>query len=594
MKDASVPDDNPCLVCTCNKGNVDCKKKDCAKPTCQYPYIPVGQCCPVCNNGCVVDGVNHEEGEEVLADDPCDICTCSQGDVDCMPRACDPLTCTNTYVPYGECCPVCRKGCTLNGVNYNEGDTVPDDNPCAKCKCMNGDVTCSYTNCTNPNCDNSYTPKGECCPKCVEGCEMNGVTYKEGQTVPDENPCANCVCRNGLVRCNYTTCEPLTCANKVKPAGKCCPECREGCVRNGKTYKEGETVPDDNLCASCTCQKGDVTCTYTTCTTLTCKDQYRPQGECCAKCREGCVMSGKTYKEGESVPDDNPCATCTCKGGEVECSYKTCVALPCANTYIPSGECCPACKEGCEKDGKKYKEGESIPGNNACENCKCTQGNVVCTYTSCQTLTCTNKVTTPGKCCPDCVQVCKMNGKDYKEGENVPSDNPCQTCTCRNGDVDCVYTVCVPPTCPNTYTPKGKCCLECVQGCTMNGKTYKDGDAVPTKDPCENCTCNNGDVDCDFTACAPPPCDVSYTPAAKCCPVCRTDCVRNEKTYKDGESVPDDNPCATCKCAKGVVKCGYKDCTPLTCAALYKPKGECCAKCKEGCEKNGQKYEHGR
>ncbi|KAH3702362.1 hypothetical protein DPMN_077377 [Dreissena polymorpha] len=49
----------------------------------------------------------------------------------------------------------------------------------------------------------------------------------------------------------------------------------------------GETVPDDNLCASCTCQKGDVTCTYTTCTTLTCKDQYRPQGECCAKCREG-------------------------------------------------------------------------------------------------------------------------------------------------------------------------------------------------------------------------------------------------------------------------------------------------------------------
>ncbi|KAH3702363.1 hypothetical protein DPMN_077378 [Dreissena polymorpha] len=187
-----------------------------------------------------------------------------------------------------------------------------------------------------------------------------------------------------------------------------------------------------------------------------------------------------------------------------------------------------------------------------------------------------------------------MNGKDYKEGENVPSDNPCQTCTCRNGDVDCVYTVCVPPTCPNTYTPKGKCCLECVQGCTMNGKTYKDGDAVPTKDPCENCTCNNGDVDCDFTACAPPPCDVSYTPAAKCCPVCRTDCVRNEKTYKDGESVPDDNPCATCKCAKGVVKCGYKDCTPLTCAALYKPKGECCAKCKEGCEKNGQKYEHGQ
>ena len=78
------------------------------------------------------------------------------------------------------------------------GDTVPDDNPCAKCKCMNGDVTCSYTNCTNPNCDNSYTPKGECCPKCVEGSYQRYLRHLAFQTIFFETKWLVCYPKNKI------------------------------------------------------------------------------------------------------------------------------------------------------------------------------------------------------------------------------------------------------------------------------------------------------------------------------------------------------------------------------------------------------------
>ena len=38
-------------------------------------------------------------------------------------------------------------------------------------------------------------------------------------------------------------------------------------------------------------------------------------------------------------------------------------------------------------------------------------------------------------------------------------------------------------------------------GCQYNGKTYKDGEAVPSIDKCNSCSCSNGQIACTAMAC---------------------------------------------------------------------------------------------
>ena len=59
-----------------------------------------------------------------------------------------------------------------------------------------------------------------------------------------------------------------------------------------------------------------------------------------------------------------------------------------------------------------------------------------------------------------------------------------------------------------------------------------------------------------------------------------TDCIYVEKTYKDKEQIPSDDPCNLCFCTSGEVVCAIKECpVPVgkeNCVALPAPIGECC------------------
>ncbi|XP_007529234.1 extracellular matrix protein 2 isoform X2 [Erinaceus europaeus] len=57
-------------------------------------------------------------------------------------------------------------------------------------------------------------------------CVVNGmVMYNRAVWSPE--PCITCLCSNGRVLCDETTCPPQTCLQTVTPEGECCPVCSD-------------------------------------------------------------------------------------------------------------------------------------------------------------------------------------------------------------------------------------------------------------------------------------------------------------------------------------------------------------------------------
>ncbi len=52
--------------------------------------------------------------------------------------------------------------------------------------------------------------------------------------------------------------------------------------------------------------------------------------------------------------------------------------------------------------------------------------------------------------------------------------------------------------------------------CTLDGKTYRNGDTLPSPDGCNTCSCMNGQIACTLIAC-PPPATWYYTCGAPVC-----------------------------------------------------------------------------
>lgn len=197
---------------------------------------------------------------------------------------------------------------------------------------------------------------------------------------------------------------------------------------------------------------------------------------------------------------------------------------------------------------------------------------------------------------------CEYNGKTYQHGENFPSTDGCNTCSCDAGRVAC--------------TEKA-----CTASCTYNGKTYKHGESFPSSDGCNTCGCSNGQVACTLRACLkscggiagiscgsgeycdytgancgaadqmgvckprPGACTTEYNPVCGCdnkiygnaCTaasagvsvqhtgVCKwSGCTYNGQSYKEGDSFPSTDGCNTCYCSNGGVSCTKIAC-PATC-----------------------------
>ncbi|XP_075403672.1 von Willebrand factor C and EGF domain-containing protein [Tenrec ecaudatus] len=158
---------DPCELCICQAdGSVSCKRTDCVD-SCPHPIRIPGQCCPDCSAGCTYTGrifYNNETFPSVL--DPCLSCICLLGSVACSPVDC-PITCTYPFHPDGECCPVCRD-CNYEGRKVANGQVFTlDDQPCTRCTCQLGEVSCEQAPCPQ-DCADPRTAPRDCCASCPE------------------------------------------------------------------------------------------------------------------------------------------------------------------------------------------------------------------------------------------------------------------------------------------------------------------------------------------------------------------------------------------------------------------------------------------
>ncbi|XP_043944568.1 kielin/chordin-like protein [Protopterus annectens] len=632
-----------CRICICNNGTVTCQRKPCAPVLCSHPILQ--DCCRTCD-GCLYQGRELPNGEQ-FADPvkPCNMCFCREGSVSCEKRSCPVLECP--YPVKGQCCKACE-GCEYLGEEYLNGQEFqsPDEH-CSRCSCLNGFVTCSKKPCYSPGCSHPISLPDRCCPIC-EGCFFSGIAVNNGQTFPDpsDSLCTLCTCRSGSVQCLKKLCSPAPCSHPV--IGPCdCPLC-EGCHYQGRDYIDGQVFPArKGTCQECRCQRGEVTCSAKTCNKVTCP--HPAVDLCTCPVCDGCFYNGRECSNGERFPDpSNKCNRCTCLNGGVTCVSLICPPVSCRNPVIPSGECCPVCSGRCSYQGQIYESGTTFDSpsdscskctclnevvtcqkkpcaqqcshplpflaplccpvcdhcffeglefvnrqtylspSDPCQRCTCLNGNVICTPVVCPQVTCTNPINRPGECCQEC-PVCVYFGKEYEEGSHwISAMSNCQECSCVQGEVTCSELHC-DVSCRNPVPMAGQCCPICWD-CMFEGLVYKNGN-VFNPDSCQQCTCQEGNVHCDSISCPQLKCMHQVTDAGACCPRCRG-CIYNGFEYKDGSSwFPQSIPCMSCMCVDGVTTCSDVHCVS-SCVNTIQVAGECCPLCAD-CIYNSQVYAPG-
>ncbi|KAK7892159.1 hypothetical protein WMY93_024122 [Mugilogobius chulae] len=620
-----------CRTCACTNGNVQCLKTRCPHSTAPNLVFSLGSAAPsvqilltahmnsahttILNasttqrtavnhvfapmgpSSVIIDPAplppaliqSHETAVEAVTDpsDPCAECMCHHGSVVCEKKRCPPSDCKHPV--QRSCCKSCD-GCMYKGKEYLDSIEFADDNdPCSVCYCHRGEVVCTRIPCLE-ECSHPYRAPGQCCVEC-ERCYFNSAVLRNGQSIPDrENPCSQCTCQSGSVRCERKTCPPAYCPHPApNPCG--CPVCDE-CLYQGVTYVDGQTVTGGNGgCQVCTCRKGEVACAQRRCPAVSCP--HPALDACgCGEC-EGCNYYGRDCYSGENFPHPTDhCQRCTCLSGAVACTQVPCAIVTCRHLVVPPGECCPVCTGDCVHEGRKHLHGSMFsPSSDPCTTCSCLNEVVSCEKRACP-VQCSHPVPSDS-CCPAC-DSCMYEGALYPQGETFSPSEPCQRCTCVWGSVTCSPLLCPKLACSkpspspdnaaqnaqsvyqnNRITEKDrpgdqhKPLLQLhLHGCMYEGQEHPEGSSwFADSTPCVTCMCVDGVTTCSEVRCLSP-CHNFISVPGECCPVC-ADCIFDGRVYGPGESFhPADDPCQICTCemmpdGEQHLRCYRKQCPSL-------------------------------
>ncbi|XP_072164791.1 kielin/chordin-like protein [Diadema setosum] len=584
-----------CTTCTCTRGTVDCQRDSCLPTRCDYPATPFGECCPLCNDCQYGDQFIRNRATVVPIHDECADCQCLNGDVRCQTRECPRPQCTHPLKPRNGCCPECND-CEYEGSRVANGNTFTAD-LCTSCTCRYGSVSCQPVRCPQLSCLQQTTPQGECCPRCTDGCEYEGMSFNNGDFfTPMSNPCLRCSCLNNIVRCNPQQCEPAPCPNPVLLLGACCPICTDKCVYNGRTYNNDDRWVSDDQCQQCICQESRVTCTDLSRCREQCQHGYIAEGQCCSDCTD-CLYEGQFQRNNAEFDSTDGCEVCRCHSGTVTCQQRPCPDTGCREVETLDGECCPVCRGCIDRGGTRHDHGTHfVPTYDVCSDCTCTEGRLSCQTIRCQQQ-CSHPVIDPSACCPVCDNGCQDGSTLYNDGDIVQSPERCQICRCSRGSILCDQVPCPQLTCPNPVLLPGQCCPECRQ-CVFEGTTFYNGEQfVSQQDPCQSCRCEVGEVQCVDQRTQGLVCQRSCTHPVpvpgQCCPDC-TQC------QYDGRVIPDGiqfrhftDRCQICTCSGGSVVCERETCPPVQCSSpIYADPEDCCPQC-QVCVDEGREYQEG-
>ncbi|XP_022666760.1 flocculation protein FLO11-like [Varroa destructor] len=324
---------NPCETCYCVRNSSACVLQDCVlhiegcspvfnkrKPTCcpsRYDCSAMADqetLTTVAPGGCEHEGMMFVTGDSVPSVDKCQNCYCMPNNtVICQSQECQtPPGCTAGELQEGECCPTkfdCPTTTTIvpleeaTAVEMEDTTTTPksaSSSPELATETSSTDLgsqaitaeteqpvffseatTASAEETTRISDGGSREEQGRADDS--SRCDVDGVVYKISETIRMKDPClANCTCgAEGVIQCDHISChepqEDVSNCKVVKEDSQCCPyyDCPQDkttpapslndCVIDGKTYSHNTTVPQDDPCKSCTCLFEELVCAVEEC-----------------------------------------------------------------------------------------------------------------------------------------------------------------------------------------------------------------------------------------------------------------------------------------------------------------------------------------
>ncbi|XP_011481753.1 chordin-like protein 2 isoform X1 [Oryzias latipes] len=268
-----------CVRCVCAEtGHVKCSTLKCPALSCEHPVTEPQRCCPRCTDeprvpaglrasvkSCRYNGSIYQSGETFSKHDlfpsrqsnQCVMCTCSNGNIFCALKTCQPVTCSSPVSLTDTCCLVCKdhgaggSSSTEDGsLQLNRGvrhsvDQCPgeqsrlrlDRAPAPRVKTPPRGLSLSKLNLKGAS---ETTVKILMQRKHQKVCLYNGKTYSHGDmwhpVLGKVLECILCTCIDGLQDCKRITCpSQYPCRHPIKSAGKCCKTCPESKTESNQT-----------------------------------------------------------------------------------------------------------------------------------------------------------------------------------------------------------------------------------------------------------------------------------------------------------------------------------------------------------------------
>ncbi|XP_023216426.1 kielin/chordin-like protein [Centruroides sculpturatus] len=113
--------------------------------------------------------------------------------------------------------------------------------------------------------------------------------------------------------------------------------------------------------------------------------------------------------------------------------------------------------------------------------------------------------------------------------------------------------------------------------CVVDGIVYYNGDRIPTDNPCESCRCRPPGFACVLHECEIKHGCKAIRREGECCPDYLCGCEHNGQLYRNGDEIRDpQNPCYKCHCQGNSIACAFAECVFRRDCMPRFVTGECC------------------